>query len=248
MNKPKPLGWLSTIGVALGFVAASSLAGLSPCLAEPPPPAVTLEMNVHIPMRDGTYLNATVFRPAGVTTPVSTIFMLTPYSGDASHPSGSYFARHGLAYAYVDTRGRGDSPGAFQPLEHEGEDGYDVVEWLARQPWSDGRVGMYGGSYAGLDQWQVAALHPPHLTTIAPVSSARAGVDFPAPNNIFQLYDIQWLTYVTGHTLYLNLFGDDDLWAGLNNRLYQAGLPFSRLDSEAGNPREKTAEIGRAHV
>jgi len=212
------------------------LAGASPCIAKAPQTAATLEMHVRIPMRDGTYLNATLFRPAGVTSPAPAVFMITPYSGDAGHPSGSYFARHGLVYAYVDSRGRGDSPGVFAPFEHEGQDGYDVVEWLARQPWSDGHVGMFGGSYAGGDQWLVAALHPPHLSTIAPVASARAGVDFPAPNNIFQPYAIQWLTYVAGRPLYLNLFDDADIWTDLDKRHYQSGLPFSRLDDEAGNP------------
>jgi uncharacterized protein len=193
-------------------------------------------MNIHIPTRDGSYLNATVYRPVGVTAPVAAVFMITPYAGDASHPSGSYFARNGIAYINIDARGRGDSPGAFKPFDHDGEDGYDVVEWLAKQPWSDGHVGMFGGSYAGAVQWLVAALRPPHLTTILPVASARAGVDFPAPNNIFQQYDIQWLTYVTGHPLYTNVFADDALWDGLNKRLYETGRPFSQLDIEAGNP------------
>ena len=212
------------------------LAGASPGIAKAPETSVALEMRVHIPMRDGTWLNATLFRPAGVKTPAPAVFMITPYSGDAGHPSGSYFARHGLVYAYVDSRGRGDSPGVFAPFEHEGEDGYDVVEWLARQPWSDGHVGMFGGSYAGGDQWQVAALHPPHLSTIAPVASARAGVDFPAQNNVFAPYAMQWLTYVTGRPLYLNLFSDSDVWTDLYKRFYRSGVAFSRLDDEVGNP------------
>ncbi len=230
---PAPLRWLA---VAVFFGAVCWAADPPPCLAQAPLTTAALEMHVHIPMRDGAYLNATLFRPIGIATPVPTVVMITPYAGDASHPSGSYFARHGLAYVIVDSRGRGDSSGVFQPLVNDGDDGYDVVEWLARQPWSDGHVGMFGGSYAGLNQWQIAALHPPHLTTIAPVASARAGVDFPAPNNIFQPYIIQWLTYTAGRPLYLNIFGDDQLWSDLNKRVYQAGLPFSRLDSEAGNP------------
>jgi putative CocE/NonD family hydrolase len=227
---------LRQAAAALALLAATALAGASPSLAKPPLTSATLQMNVHIPLRDGSYLNATLYRPAGVTAPVPVVFMLTPYAGDASHPSGSYFARHGLAYAFVDSRGRGDSPGVFTPLENDGPDGYDVVEWLAKQPWSDGHVAMFGGSYAGGDQWQVAALHPPHLTTIAPVASARAGVDFPAPNNIFQSYAVQWLTYTTGRPLYLDVFNDADLWSDLNKRYFLGGWAFSRLDGEAGNP------------
>lgn len=196
---------------------------------------VTLQMNVHIPTRDGSYLNATLYRPAAATKPVPVVFMLTPYEGDDSHPSGSYFARHGIAYAFVDSRGRGDSPGTFTPFENDGRDGYDIVEWLAKQPWADGQVAMFGGSYAGNDQWQVAALHPPHLTTIAPVASPFLGVDFPGQDNMLNPYDIQWLIYTTGHTLYRNVFNDTQLWTSIYKRFYLSGQAFTELDKFAGN-------------
>src|ERR1700678_4226214 len=112
----RPRSRFQIVAAALVSGATVWLTGLSPCAAKAPDTVAMLEMHVRIPMRDGAYLNATLFRPAGVTAPVPAVFMITPYSGDAGHPSGSYFARHGLVYAYVDSRGRGDSPGVFAPF------------------------------------------------------------------------------------------------------------------------------------
>jgi putative CocE/NonD family hydrolase len=70
--------------------------------------------------------------------------------------------------AAQDVRGRFSSPGKWEPFLHEAEDGYDTIEWLARQPWSIGKVGMIGASYVGWVQWWAASLHPPHLVTIIP--------------------------------------------------------------------------------
>jgi uncharacterized protein len=196
---------------------------------------VQLQMHLRIPLRDGVHLNGTLFRPAGPVKRAPTIFMLTAYPNDTSHPSGSYFAAHGMNYVYVDVRGRGDSEGTFVPFEPDAQDGYDTVEWLAKQPWSDGHVAMFGGSYAGQDQWQVAGMHPPHLTTIAPVASVRMGIDFPMAHNISYPYTMQWLSYTSGHTLYSALFAEP-LWQQTAIRLYREGKPFSSLDVEAGNP------------
>src|SRR5947208_5556929 len=114
-----------------------------------------------IPTRDSVRLNATIYRPAGAG-PLPVVFTFTPYLGDSYHARATWFARHGYVYALVDVRGRGNSEGRFEPMVNEGRDGYDVVEWLARQPWSNGKVAMWGGSYAGQDQWATAKEVPPH--------------------------------------------------------------------------------------
>jgi uncharacterized protein len=194
-----------------------------------------LEMQVKIPLRDGVRLNATLYKPSPMSGPLPVIFMLSPYPDATSHPSGSYFARRGYIYAYVDVRGRGDSEGVFNPLAQEANDGHDVVEWFAKQPWSNGKVAMFGGSYAGGDQWQTAATHPPHLVTIAPVASVRAGVDFPIYQNIPDTYSLQWLTYTTGHVLYEGVFSDGTLWSNAGKRLFLAKAPFNQWDKYSGN-------------
>src|ERR1700722_5265494 len=119
-------------------------------------PAATipdLQWGVKIPMRDGASLNATVFQPHAQKEPLPVIFTFTPYIGDSYMDRAVYFAQHGYVYALVDVRGRGNSGGSFEPFVNEGKDGYDVVEWLAKQPYCNGKVTMWGGSYAGFDQW-----------------------------------------------------------------------------------------------
>ncbi|HJX29294.1 MAG TPA: CocE/NonD family hydrolase, partial [Thermoanaerobaculia bacterium] len=163
------------------------------------------------------------------------VFTLTPYAADTYHDRAQYFARHGYVYALVDVRGRGNSEGEFEPFLNEGRDGHDVVEWLARQPWSDGKVTMWGGSYAGHNQWMTLREKPPHLATIVPVASPYPGLDFPFQKNIFSAYDIQWLTYTSGLLANRGLFNDSPFWIQKFGELYRAHRPFRELDEVTGN-------------
>ena len=197
---------------------------------------VDFQWNVRIPLRDGVELAATVYRPAGQKEPLPVIFTLTPYIADSYNDRALYFARHGYVFALVDVRGRGNSGGIFDPFAQEAKDGYDVVEWLARQPWSNGKVAMWGGSYAGYDQWATAKELPPHLATIVPAAAAHAGVDFPFIKGIFYSYDMQWLTYTSGRAKNTLLFGEDSLWSQKFRELYLSHRPFRELDRIVGNP------------
>ena len=121
-------------------------------------------------MRDGVVLFADVYRPAGDSKhPV--IVSRTPYSTERSPNSYSaavYFSRRGYVYVYQDVRGRHESEGSWEPFRDDIEDGYDTIEWAAKQAWSNGKVGMEGGSYLGHVQWRAAQAKPPHLVTIFP--------------------------------------------------------------------------------
>lgn len=202
---------------------------------EAPPAGVEILWGVRVPMRDGVRLNATVYKPKGVTDPQPVIFTLTPYIGDTYHERAMYFAQHGYIFALVDVRGRGNSEGSFEPFANEGRDGYDAVEWLARQPWSNGKVTMWGGSYAGFDQWSILKEFPPHLVTIVPAAAAHAAVDFPFFKNIFTSYDMQWLTYTSGVTPNRALFGESSFWIDRFRELYMKHLPYNQLDRVVGN-------------
>ncbi len=197
---------------------------------------VDLQWGLRIPLRDGVELAATLYRPVGQKEPLPVVFTLTPYISDTYHPRAMYFARHGYVFALVDVRGRGSSAGTFDPMAQEARDGHDVVEWLARQPWSNGKVTMWGGSYAGYDQWATAKERSPHLATIVPAASAHPGHDFPYFNNVFYPYDIQWLTYTSGRTPNLNLFGEASFWTQKFRELYLSHRPFRELDTLVGNP------------
>jgi putative CocE/NonD family hydrolase len=134
---------------------------------------INVEKLLHqrVPMRDGIHLDTNVYHPAGAAR-YPAILIRTPYGKAADFPTAySSFIQHGYAVVMQDVRGRYGSEGVFDALSQEGPDGYDTLNWIAAQPWSDGKVGMIGGSYLGIAQWQVALLNNPHLKAIFPVVS-----------------------------------------------------------------------------
>jgi putative CocE/NonD family hydrolase len=201
-----------------------------------PDKEVDLSWGVKVPMRDGVKLNATVYKPKGLQGKLPVIFTMTPYISDTYHDRAMYFARNGYVFAMVDVRGRGNSGGEFEPFANDPHDGHDVVEWLASQPWCDGKVAMWGGSYAGFNQWATLKEFPPHLATIVPAAAAHPGVDFPAPHNIFECYDIQWLTFTSGVTPNAKLFGESGFWIDKFRERYLNHVPLKNLDKLVGNP------------
>jgi hypothetical protein len=154
--------------VALGVLACGSFGGL--LAQEPLPPAIIVERNVMVPMRDGVKL-ATFIRRPETNRKVPAILSRTPYNAevpgklDRVRPKPGDPANH---YAIItqDTRGRYASEGEFYPMANEGRDGYDTIEWIAKQPWCDGNVGMTGGSYVGFTQLAAAMERPPHLKAL----------------------------------------------------------------------------------
>jgi putative CocE/NonD family hydrolase len=189
---------------------------------------------LRIPMRDGVRLNATLYKPKKAD-PTPVIFTLTPYIGDTYHSRALYFAQNGYSFALVDCRGRGNSEGEFEPDVNEEHDGHDVVEWLATQPWCNGSVTMWGGSYAGFNQWMTLKAFPPHLKTIVPTAAAHSGVDVPAFKNIFPSYLMRWLTFISGVTGNSNLFGEESFWIEKYREMYLNHRPFKELDQIVGN-------------
>lgn len=199
---------------------------------------VDLTWGVKIPVEDGTRLNATLYRPLnseGQKLPA--IVTITPYISDRYHPDALYFARNGFAFLVVDTRGRGNSEGEFRPLGLEdGLDGRDVVEWIASQPWSNGKIGMRGGSYGGYNQWATARYFPDSLTTIVPIAAPYHGADFPMNYNVQYLYTIRWLTLTAGVTPQGRIFGDDAFWNRKYREYHTSGMAFTGLDELVGHP------------
>lgn len=124
---------------------------------------VRADTGVAVPMRDGVVLRADLYRPPGDRRfPV--LIYRTPY-GRTDSAGGSTLVRAAVRRGYIvllqDVRGRYGSGGGFEPYRQEGRDGYDTIEWAARQPWSNGAVGTFGLSYPGAVQWLAAVEHPP---------------------------------------------------------------------------------------
>jgi uncharacterized protein len=221
---------LATIVCLLSTVTAAS--------ADPPDPNATKPIKVtwdqKIAMRDGVRLSATVYRDPALTTRVPAIVMMTPYIAAHAAKQGVYFAQHGYVFVAIDSRGRGNSDGTFVPGRVEGRDGYDAVEWAAKQPWCDGQVATWGGSWLGFTQWSLAKELPPHLKAIAPSASVHPGVDYPQPNGIFMSYTLRWLTYVHGRALNDGTFNTDALWNNAEWQQVASGMPFTELDTITG--------------
>lgn len=226
---------------ALGLATLTAAAAVARADA-PPSARIDVKWAVKIPLRDGVRLNGTLYLPKGHATPTPCIFELTPYISDTYHARGVYFASHGLPFMIVDARGRGSSEGQFRPMIQEAKDGYDIVEWLAAQPFCNGKISMWGGSYAGYDQWATAKERPPHLATIVPVASPHAGADFPYRNNIASNYLFQWLTYTSGKTGQDRLFGDGDFWNALWRDRFEKGLAFNTLEHSLGGEQTSLRE------
>ena len=130
---------------------------------------VHTESNVMVSMRDGVRLACDVYRPAKTGVPLDGAFPVllqrTPYSKTREDLvlEAVFFTSHGYVTVLQDCRGRYGSEGGFTKYTAEGEDGYDTMEWLAKQPWHGGKVGTYGLSYAAHTQAAAACLDPPNL-------------------------------------------------------------------------------------
>jgi putative CocE/NonD family hydrolase len=197
---------------------------------------IELRFGVRIRLRDGIHLAATAYLPKHQPTPAPCVLAMTPYTGDLCHDRGTYFAAHGIPFVIVDVRGRGNSEGQFRPNIQEAEDGYDVVEWLADQPFCNGKVGMWGGSYLGYAQWAAAKEVPPQLATIVPTAAPYMGLDFPLRSNIFFPYLLQWLHLIAGRALQSKAFADTAFWSSQFRRWYQSGRSFREIDSFLDEP------------
>jgi putative CocE/NonD family hydrolase len=166
---------MKTIAVLTLLAGLAAAAGPYPA-AYPPTNDIKLDNLVAMPMRDGVKLYADVYRPvAAGKYPV--ILSRTPYSTErapSAYEAGVFFARRGYVYVFQDVRGRHESEGKWEPFRNDIEDGYDSVEWAAKQPWSNGKVCMQGGSYLGHVQWRAAMAKPPSLTCMFPAVAATS--------------------------------------------------------------------------
>jgi len=155
-----------------------------------------VSMHVKVAMRDGVKLCANIYRPA-VVGRVPVVLQRTPYGKVAELTPGlRAFVDRGYAVVTQDVRGRGDSEGEFRQYLQEPQDGEDTLNWAMRQAWSDGRVGMFGGSYVGITQWRTALTGHPALRAIAPaVSGGDEYLDrFYTPGGAFRLaHRLRWV-------------------------------------------------------
>ncbi len=158
----------------------------------------------YVAVRDGTKLAVDIFRPSlggkPVSEPLPVVWTFTRYRRAFLTPEGKLVTildqfpwmqqvlSHGYVLAAVDVRGSGASfgvsLGAFTP--EEASDAYDITEWLAVQPWSSGKIGMFGISYLGITQFMATSTAPPHLVAVMPDMAMFDLYSFTYPGGVFQ--------------------------------------------------------------
>jgi len=190
---------------------------------------MTVEYDVRVAMRDGVALSADVYRPAESGRHPA-VLTLTPYNNnsDATLDEAWSYASRGYAYVTVDVRGRYDSEGEFNAWYDDSEDGSDLIDWVAAQEWSDGRVATSGGSYSGMNQWLMAKQNNPHhvaiLGYVAPKDSFRDLVRWNGVPKLDLIYT--WMMGMDGRV--------NQSRAGWNWSEAMRGLPLHTLDDVVG--------------
>lgn len=200
-----------------------------------------IQDSVMITTRDGARISAMVVRKKGVTNPLPAILQFTIYVRDKGRDMKSLkeSADNGYVGVMAYTRGKRFSPDEIWPYEHEANDTYEVIDWISKQSWCNGSVGMFGGSYNGFTQWAACKKLHPALKTIVPYVANRPGMGLPMENNVFVNPNYEWSFYV-GNNKYL------DTLAGNNRQRFRKmmfdwwrqGIAYNKMDSLDGVPNK----------
>jgi uncharacterized protein len=182
------------------------------------------EILIHTP--DGASISAVVIRPNGLDNPLPT---LLEFRFDDSQSSAKDCAAHGYVGVVAYVRGRQKSSAEFTPFQHDGEDARAVINWIAKQDWSDGRVGMYGEGYSGLMPWAAAKRLPPALKAIATAASTVPGINFPMQGSIFQNAGYSWSLQMAGTGPSEDAADDSAKWRALDQKWYRSGRRYRDL-------------------
>ena len=199
-----------------------------------------IDRGVLIRTRDGATIAADVVRPKRLTGPQPTVLHFTIYT---SPPINLRDAKDAAVRGYVgvfaNARGKYLSTDKIVPWETEVGDTHDVIDWISRQPWSDGKVGMFGNSYEAFVQWAAAKEPHPALKTIVPSGASFPGNGMPMQNNVFQNAQYGWPLQVTND----RYTGDSSLhdrqrWFALFGKWFASGRPLREIDAIDGTPNE----------
>ena len=229
---------LKIIGIGLLCFFYGLRANAQNTVAQVDTSAYLIDKDVLITSKQGVTLSAVVVRKKSNPAKLPAALLFFIYTNiKRSLSEAMDAADRGYVGIVADTRGKRLSQDKIEPYEHEVEDVNTVIDWIIQQPWSDGRVGMYGGSYSGFAQWAATKHLHPALKTIVPYVAAIPGLGLPMENNIFQTANYQWAFYVTG-----NRFTDDAVnedrqrWRNMREKWWLSGAAYNRIDSIDGQP------------
>ncbi|MFI5153554.1 MAG: CocE/NonD family hydrolase [Chitinophagales bacterium] len=196
-----------------------------------------IEDSVLVTTRDGAQIAVVVVRKRDAAEKLPSIFVFNIYNNPRDKATAKNAAVNGYAGVVANTRGKRLSPQEVEPFEHDANDAYDIIDWISKQPWSNGKVGMYGGSYLGFAQWAAAKKVHPALKTIVPQVAVGIGVDYPMQNSVFMSYMLRWIHYVTNSKETDQAeFNNSNHWDSVFTRWYSSGKSFRSLDTVEGRP------------
>jgi putative CocE/NonD family hydrolase len=223
------------VGMALGMTAGAAV-GQAPNAGKYSEPKYELHerRGVMVPMRDAVRLSVDIYAP-NAPGKLPAILSLTPYDNNGLQSDARWYAKRGYVVVAADARGRYDSEGTFDPFDPKHKtDGYDLVEWMAKQPWSNGKVGMIGGSYGGWTQWWTASAVPPHLAAIAPqVAPPDELENAPYQNGVLVgAWAFDWVAMMSGRTLQVVDTGSYGGWTDHHQDLQHT--PYSDINAFRG--------------
>jgi uncharacterized protein len=195
----------------------------------------TTDSDVLIRTPDGATISATVVRPRNAAKALPTLLEFTIYV----YPGNDAMecAAHGYVGVIAYARGKDRSPDKAVPFEHDGDDARAVINWIARQPWSDGRVGMYGEDYSAFSQWAAAKHLPPALKAIATSAATAPGINLTRQGGIPLNAAYRWVRFVTDNKgLDEEIYREDAHWRWLDQSWYTSGKPYWDLTQIYGTP------------
>jgi putative CocE/NonD family hydrolase len=199
-----------------------------------------IQDSVLIKTRDGAMISALIARKKEIIAPQPVILLFSIYPRTADmHRLCMDAAMHGYVGITAYTRGKRQSPDEVIPYEYDGRDAYDVIDWISKQPWCNGKVGMYGGSYGGFTQWAATKNMHPALKTIVPSASVAPGLDVPMTNNVVMSFTFPWTYYVSNNKFLDEKDYRDTVWRTAYMNWFAAGTPYPTLDSILGRKPNK---------
>ena len=198
-----------------------------------------IQDSVSVKTRDGAIISVIVVRKKGEERAKPVLLQSTIYVRDNERDIAALkeSADNGYVGVIAYARGKRFSPDEINPYENDGNDTYDVIDWISKQKWCNGSVGMFGGSYVGFTQWAACKKMHPALKTIVPYVANRPGMGLPMENNVFVNPNYEWAFYV-GNNKYLDTIAgyDRQRFRKMQNKWWDLGTTYNKLDSIDGTP------------
>ena len=197
--------------------------------------------DVLIETRDGAKISAIIVRKNETTEPRPVLLQSTIYVRDKGRDLTTLkeSADKGYVGVIAYARGKRLNQSEIWPYENDATDTYDVIDWISKQKWCDGRVGMFGGSYNGFTQWASTKKIHPALKTIVPYVANRPGMGLPMENNVFINPNYEWTFYVGNNKSLDTIAGNDrQRTRDMQNKWWEKGLAYKNLDSIDKRPNK----------